>query len=429
MAADAKWFPTPFGEVGRPQEDLSKLSYDDSQDSLFESDDADFELPEETAADELLTVWDMGASKQELEEYLLRHIWIRKKGTFTPTPFGALLRKRKAQRRYLKFLINLMSTPGPKRVAVLKGRQVGISTATLAFFLYLLQRLEWNALLVTHSEDSAVWLMQSLKEMYDRLPPDKKQPLQYNLKNALIWGESKRARRTGGTLGHMASFRCRTAKGAYVGSGGSTSLIQLSEAAKYDTVGDLVEQMQFILSILQSCPKNAASLVVAEFTANGAQGWAHETWQHAVSKTTGHDDLRWIPYFVSWVEDESCRRPVPKNYKWSDWDHEDFDKEKLILSHSLNCGNTLDEALQNLFFRRVLIESEMGRDYDLFDQEYPVTPGLAWLLSGRQVFSRKLLLPQEVFIREPLYRMSVEAIDDEAPTTSTEWGTDAPAKD
>lgn len=421
MPAKPEWIPSPFGEpVAAAKDDLSSVSYDDAAETLFEGDFPD--LPKEIRDEdnETATIFTLGVTEQQMEQDFMHHYWIRKKGTFTPTPWGPLLKSNPAQKRFLRFLINVMRTPGPKRVAVLKGRQSGTSTTVIAFLMHILQVLRWNGMIVTHSESSSLELMRSAREMWERMPPHRRKPLRYNLKNALVWGQSRKSERDRGNLGHEASLVARTAKGNYIASGSSISAAHLSEAAKYDTVGDLEDQMVFILSILQAVPKVGPSLGIAEFTANGAIGWAYETFTAAVRRTAAaHDDMRWIPYFISWLEDPSTRRPVPPGYKWADWPKEDFEKEKMILSYGA--------TLENLFYRRVVVSTEMNMDFDSFDQEYPSNPGLAFLTSGRSVFSRKLLLPQWMQACDPVERLSITSVDSDTAQTETQWGeVDAP---
>lgn len=417
MAADKTWIPTPFGDtVPEAKDNLASVSYDDSADTLFDGPLPELPTEQLRDLDEDATIFSLGISEQRMEHEFLHHYWIRKKGTMFPSLWGPLLQRNTAQKRFLRFIINQMRTPGPKRIACLKSRQTGASTAFIAFMVYVLQHLPWNGLIITHSDDSATELMRIAREMYERLPITRRKALRYNHKHALVWGQRRQVERDAGNRGHEASLVAKTAKGNYVGSGSSVSIAQLSEAAKYDTLGDLDDQMVFILSILQAMPKNGPSIGIAEFTANGAIGWAYETFMSAINRRTAADDMRWIPYFISWLHDPSTRRKIPEDYNWSDWPREDWDKEKLILSYGA--------TLENLYYRRFVVSTEMRWDFDLFDQEYPTTPQLAFMTSGRSVFSRRLLLPQHLNVCEPIERLSLTAVDSETATTETVWQQD-----
>lgn len=365
---------------------------------LFETVQDKTEQDQATAASDVnATIYDLGFDPRRFEDRISRFYYIEDKASRIMMPWAPLLRKRHAQRRLLRTILQAMQTPGPTRILVLKNRRVGASTAIIELILELLTTLPWKGGIVAHSEDSAQYLLGIARRTFQRIPQDQKPPLWKDNVEEMVWGEPSKANRRRGTHGHEASLFARTAKGNYVFSGTGISLMLLSEAAKYDTVGDLNAQMQFILSAIQAVPKVGPSLVIAETTANGAAGWFYETFMRAVKKEPDGEGMRWIPHFISFLDDEDCKKTPPAGYNWKDWPTTDGDKEKFIAGLP-GC------TMEHLYFRRTTIENDMNMDFQAFDQEFPATAQLAFLSSGRRAVPVHYMNAQLPFLAEPIAR-------------------------
>lgn len=292
-------------------------------------------------------------------------------------PWGPLLRANKAQQRLIFSILRMLEKGGPCRMLVLKGRRVGASTGIINLIVAFLMQLGWKAAIVAHTEESAKTLLGIARTTWQHMPQPKPDLYKDN-EGLLQWGEARKANRLRGMLGHQATLSCTTAKGTYVHSGGGISIMLYSEAAKYTSIGDAKKQQDFILSSMGSVSKSGPTLVIMETTANGTEGLFPTTWNNAVA---GKND--WVPHFISFMDDHTCRRRPPQNYDWSQWLQEDKEKEQ-FLKH-LGC------TPEQLYFRRYTLENDMNFDFDAFDQEFPATPTLAFRSSGRRAFPKRLI--------------------------------------
>jgi hypothetical protein len=232
---------------------------------------------------------------------------------------------------------------------------------------------------------------------------------QYMRANYIKFGTLSRERRRDGDFGHDSSFSCETAAGVYPFSGSTIRAMHLSEAAKYDSAGNINDQMRFIMSALQSLPKNGASVVIAESSANGQQGWFYETWQRA---SKGKSD--WKPFFIGFLDDPSASLSAPSGYDWEDWPKDDLEKETMY-------RRKYGAVDSQLYFRRFTIVNELNGDPDLFDQEYPISPEMAFLASGRPAIPRHSLKAQEEYVLDPGARLSARLIEDSTPAVEASY--------
>ncbi len=156
-------------------------------------------------------------------------------------------------------------------------------------------------------------------------------------------------------------------------------------------------QMQMILSAIGSMPKTGPTLLVGEFTANGQQGWAYNTWNRfdVPNPEPDEDGSQWICEFVSWLQDPSATSVVHPKYRWDNWDVHDMEREEeLVRVHGA--------TLENLMWRRIILKNNLNMNADYFDQEHPATAAAAWRSSGSPGIPRNLLERQTENIRDPM---------------------------
>lgn len=357
-------------------------------DGLFDSLPEATERPDDAAVQ---SFYDAGFDALRFVQDIKDGVYcVEDKETHVILPWGPLLRANKAQQRLLFSVLKMLEKGGPCRMLVLKGRRVGASTGIINLIVAFLMQLGWKASVVAHSDDSAKTLLGIARTTWQHMPPGKPDLYKDN-EGLLQWGEPKKANRLKGIFGHQASLSCVTAKGTYVHSGGGYSIMLYSEAAKYTAIGDHKKQQDFILSSMGSVSKTGPTLIIAETTANGTQGWFPTTWTAAVA---GKNE--WVPHFISYLDDATCQRTVPSNYDWANWLAEDKEKEE-FLCH-------LGAKPAQLYFRRHVLENDMGFDFDAFDQEFPATPTLAFRSSGRRGFPKRLIESALTGRADPLVR-------------------------
>lgn len=357
------------------------------------------ESPEAAAANKI-SVYNLGFNEELFSRRLRNGYVIEDKRTGSFLPWGPLLKANPPQFRLLKLLLDLAKKGGPVRVIVLKGRKVGVSTALELFLLELAMQLPWSVGVVAHTDDSTAKLFSMTRNAYEHMPQNLKPDYRYMSLDRIEFGQRDKEKRDAGEHGHQASLKMRTVGGIYPFSGDTIRALHLSEAAKYDAAGDMEDQMRFIMSALQSVPKNGPSFVIAESSANGQQGFFYETWQRAVA---GKNE--WTPFFIGFLDDPACRMEVPTLYDWSDWPADDAEREEALVK--------MGASKEQLYFRRYMVRNEFNGDADLFDQEFPSTSDVAFLSSGRPVFRKAILDAQAPFVKKPLRRLSARFAIDE----------------
>jgi hypothetical protein len=242
----------------------------------------------------------------------------------------------------------------PARIIVLKARREGVSTIVQAtFFHRAATRKHVHTLTVAHQADSSSYLHEMTERMYGNLP----QRLRPTL-----------ARKHSGLrldFAHGSSMRVKTAGGdaAGIGRGFGGGLLHASEVAFW---GDAKKSL---LSLRQIVPPSPGTIIVLESTANGVGDPFHDEWQRAVRGESGY-----TPLFFSWFDYPKYVAPVPKHMTL-----ETLDEDEQILAGK---GVTLEQ----LAWRRQTIANECAGDVDFFNQEYPDSPEVAFLTSGRRYF-------------------------------------------
>jgi hypothetical protein len=88
--------------------------------------------------------------------------------------------------------------------------------------------------------------------------------------------------------------------------------------------------------------------------------------------------------FISAQADPLNRMEVPAGYNWTNWPEEDRLRE-----NGLKDRFGADITPQFMLWRRWKIK-EIGMDFDKFDEEYPTSPEVAFLASGRPAIPRSM---------------------------------------
>lgn len=350
--------------------------------------------------------WDLGFREDVFRHHVARCFKIEDKASNAMLLWGPLFLENNPQMRAVWTILNAMRQGGPTRILFLKNRKVGVSTAMEMLLLSLaIQCKGVTCGIVAHTEDSANKLFSMIRAAYDNLPPDMKRtlPLRFNSETRMQFGTKEQERIAQGDLGHVAQLKCQTAGGSHPFAGDTVRALHMSECAKYDAVGDYQAQQRFILNAMGAVPKSGPSLIIAESTANGQQGWFYETWTKA-SSNEAVGGVRWIPVFIPWMSDPACTAFVPEGYDWSRWYQDDL-KTELDLVRVHKC------TAEQLMFRRNVIATEMNGNFDLFDQEFPTTAEGAFLASGRPAVPRRYVKAMESTLTDEYARYTARVID------------------
>ena len=241
---------------------------------------------------------------------------------------------------------------------ILKPRKRGFSALIDAEFLaacILDQNV--NAVVVAHRDDDTRGLFTRVRWMLD------------NLKIAVPVSEaSVHHLKFSGT---NSSFRVITAGAADPGRGSDITHLHLSERAFYPSES-------FLAAVEGACVNDARRVI--ETTANGSGTPFHKFWLRTERGETAYKD-----HFFPW---------------WAAADYEvDVDKALVLDTDEKYLREAYGLSDRKLAWRRKKLR-EMTNP-DLFDQEYPHSPEVAFLVSGRMVFHWLAIQKQSSAARPP----------------------------
>lgn len=260
----------------------------------------------------------------------------------------------------------------PVRLIILKARQLGFSTLTEGLIFHACAtRKNVNALIVAHREDATANLFRMSKLFYDELPaPIKPMMRSSNAQELVFENPSKIRSEREAKPGLRSRIRCATAGGRGIGRSDTLQCVHLSEYAFWPDGAD--GKAATLAGILQAVPSLPGTMVVIESTANGFEDFK-ERWDAAVA---GENDFE--PVFFAWFENPDYSMPVVPGTEWTP------EERDLKAAYRLT-----DEQLQ---WRRWCIANNCGGSLDMFRQEYPASPGEAFLHSGTGVFDNEQIV-------------------------------------
>lgn len=305
-----------------------------------------------------------------------------KSGTVVP------FRLNDAQRKLYAVAKRQQDAGKPVRLIILKARQLGFSTLTEGLIFHACAtRRNVNALIVAHREDATANLFRMSKLFYDELPAPVKPMLRASNAQELVFeNPSKLRSEREARPGLRSRIRCATAGGRGIGRSDTLQCVHLSEYAFWPDGAD--GKASTLAGILQAVPSMPGTMVVIESTANGFEDFK-ERWDAAVA---GENDFE--PVFFAWFENPDYSMPVVPGTEWTP------EERDLKTAYQLT-----DEQLQ---WRRWCIANNCGGSLDMFRQEYPASPGEAFLHSGTGVFDNEQIVLRLERLPEPAGRGEFE---------------------
>lgn len=305
-----------------------------------------------------------------------------KSGTVVP------FRLNDAQRKLYAVAKRQQDAGKPVRLIILKARQLGFSTLTEGLIFHACAtRKNTNALIVAHREDATANLFRMSKLFYDELPAPIKPMLRASNAQELVFeNPSKLRSEREARPGLRSRIRCATAGGRGIGRSDTLQCVHLSEYAFWPDGAD--GKASTLAGILQAVPSLPGTMVVIESTANGFEDFK-ERWDAAVA---GENDFE--PVFFAWFENPDYSMPVVPGTEWTP------EERDLREAYQLT-----DEQLQ---WRRWCIANNCGGSLDMFRQEYPASPGEAFLHSGTGVFDNEQIVLRLERLPEPAGRGEFE---------------------
>jgi hypothetical protein len=261
-----------------------------------------------------------------------------------------------AQREFVKQVEYQHNHGEPVRIIVLKGRQLGLSTATEALlFLWCFFFPGSNVLVMSKDRESSEGLFEMTKLMWDLWPYRCLFTTTRASTRRLSWAET------------LSNFTVQSAKGKEVGRGGTLQAVHLSEVAFWENDESLAS------SLLNSIPNRHGTIIVMESTAHGVGGYFYDEWMKAI-----RGDSDFVALFFPWFlhKEYTVRRTSLK-------DSDLTPTEKTLVR---NFGLTKGQ----LAWRRRKIR-ELNDNEDKFKEEFPCTWMEAFLATGDNVFPLEAL--------------------------------------
>jgi len=257
------------------------------------------------------------------------------------------------------------------RVAILKARQVGISTFTTALiYAFPLAQEGVNSLILADDIDGANYLLEMVK-LYQEM-----------LAGHLRQEEKKSNEKKLEFLGTHSQILIDTANNENAGRKYTYQYMHLSEVAYFPE-----RKVKILMDgLLQAVPEERGTLVVMESTANGRGNYFYDLW-------TGKND--WEKIFFAWWEEERYTIETSRiDLTQEEKRYRDDVYEKT--------GVRLSDG--QMLWRRMVIKNKLGGETEKFNQEYPAYAEQAFLTSGRCRFDNSVLMNLRAFCREPQRR-------------------------
>ncbi len=169
---------------------------------------------------------------------------------------------------------------------ILKSRQLGISTLTAGFSLWMmLFHKDKNILCIATKQDTAKNMVTKVKFMYENLPSWLKINADENNKLTL-------------RLTNGSQIKATSAAGD-AGRSEAVSLLLIDEAAFIENIGEIWASAQQTLATGGGC--------IALSTPYGTGNWFHQTWVRAENKENDFLPIK-LPWFVHPERDETWRK-------------------------------------------------------------------------------------------------------------------------
>lgn len=278
----------------------------------------------------------------------------------------------------------------PVFVFVLKARQLGISTLAQAItFSFVSQRHNITALDVADDMDGASYIFKMNELFYDQMLVDNPHltpKRQRSDERRLEFAET------------YSRIMIDTAGNATAGRKFTLQLVHLSEVAFYKNFSEIKQ------ALFPAISHNPDTIVLLETTANGINDVSTFYWKMKDAYTKDPDSTDWIVMFCSWREHAEYSREF-----YTEALRVKF--ENSLSMKELKIQKDYDLTLQQLNWRRHMVEDAFGGDDEKFEVEFPLSDQEAFKSTARQVFPEAITGPQNVNIASPKFRGEMELVD------------------
>ncbi len=260
------------------------------------------------------------------------------------------------------------------RIDILKARKQGFSSVILAIWTvkFLFIENAW-CVCISHEDEATQRLFSKVEYFLNNLELNG-EPVKVDL--------DTRSRKRLKYKYMNTEFYLGTAGSMNFGRGDTIHYLHASEIAFW-------KDASIVMTAAQTAVPDdfENTMIVKESTANGMGTQHHKEW---MAEERGESAYK--PVFFGWNEEPEYQMTPDKDFKMTD-------VEKIIAgTHGL--------SIEQIVWRRWKISSMQASDKytkdELFMQEYPLSPGEAFLSSGKPIFSRETTeFYREAFVKKP----------------------------
>jgi hypothetical protein len=266
-------------------------------------------------------------------------------------------------------------------VAVLKARQLGVSTLSQAILVHrCTTRPHTSTLTAADETDQTGYLFEMAERMLLHLPwflkPGETAHRGSGERRLIAWETGAVMRSESGKSMRGQSVEDSGESRGQMGRGKTFSAVHLSELSTWDNP----EQLDG--SLFPGIPIAAGVVGLLESTAKGRHNWWHKQWTRS---TTGGDRFR--PVFIPWYAEPD---------KWRLRPPDGWQPTPATLTHAAQCEADAVQWLgapvrltadQLYWYERERTKHEREGTLATFLSEYPATPEESFQFSGRSIFS------------------------------------------
>lgn len=269
---------------------------------------------------------------------------------------------------------------------ILKGRQIGFTTWSLAYMIYsALTKPDTSYLMMTHHNKVTQSLLRRINKMYKSLPHEKYPNL---------FSKKVISNRDEIYFENGSRIQVATAGGEDSISGNTFQLIHLSEMAKYPTE----QQEEIIATSIPALAKNPHSKIVIESTALG-----YNTYQEMFMRAYRGGESVWKAHFYSWLAKAYSSQFKHSFNEAEEWfklhnkgnrmSKDDLDHDEKVLREKYGA------TYRQLMYRRHYIETN---NLEKWNREFPIYPEQAFQTSNVAVFDTSKIIERLQNVLPPL---------------------------
>ncbi|ADL07762.1 hypothetical protein [Thermosediminibacter oceani] len=270
---------------------------------------------------------------------------------------------------------------------VLKSRQLGITTFSIAYCLWLVcNKPNITTMILSYNLESTQHIFERLKAMYYSIPDQYKPKIKRDNKMELFLENGSRVIvKIAGNKELGRSFTCE--------------YIHCSEFAFWTDYA----QEKGLLGLENSLAKNPDSKIILESTANGLNEF------YNIYRKASKGESKYKAFFFNWFENKELFREEYKLAEewWKAQNHgqrfsrKDLEKDEIPLFEA-------GAQLQQICWRRWKLQD---MTLEQFQQEYPSTPEEAFLSTNVGVFSMQKILERMNYLPLPLQKEELQGIE------------------